>query len=408
MDVIHRLCAGMDVHKRSIVVCVRSMRGKKIERETRSFETTTSAILALGDWLEQRGCKHAVIEATGVYWKPVWHLLSERVELVLANAHEVRNVPGRKSDANDAAWLADLLAHGLVRPSFIPPEPIADLRDLTRTRKQLSREVVEHTQRIQKVLETCNIKLASVVSDILGKSGRAMLDALVAGEADPEKLAALGRSTLRASRGTLVEALRGRVRAHHRLLIETHLGLIDSVRESIAKLEQRIEAELAPFAEAVALLKTIPGIGSTAAQTIIAEVGVDMTRFPTAGHLRSWAGLCPRMDESAGKRRSTRIRKGNPWLKTMLVQCAWSAVKKEGYLKALFLRIRSRQGAKKAIVAVAAAILTAVHGMLRDGKPYRDLGPDHFSAPERKVLAASLTRRLRSLGYDVEVRPRAA
>ena len=407
MEVIHRLCAGMDVHKDSVVVCVRKMTGKKIERETRTFGTTTSALLELGDWLERLGCKHAVIEATGVYWKPVWHLLAERVELVLANAHEVRNVPGRKSDVNDATWLADLLAHGLVRPSFIPPEPIADLRDLTRTRKQLSREVVEHTQRIQKVLETCNIKLASVVSDILGKSGRAMLDALVAGETDPEKLAALGRSTLKATRGTLVEALRGRVREHHRLLIETHLRLIDSVRASIQRLEERIEAELVPFAEAVARLQTIPGVGPTAAQTIIAEVGVDMTRFPTAGHLRSWAGLCPRMDESAGKRRSTRIRKGNAWLKTMLVQCAWSAIRSEGYLQALYRRIRSRQGTKKAIVAVAAAILTAVHGMLRDGTPYRDLGATHFAEQDRKKIAAGLARRLRSLGYEVEMRPAA-
>lgn len=407
MEVMHKTCAGMDVHKDSIVVCVRSMKGSKVDREVRTFGTKTHELNELGDWLEERGCEVAVIEATGVYWKPVWAVLAGRVELVLANAHEVRNVPGRKTDMNDAMWLADLVAHGLVRASFVPPEPIADLRDLTRTRKQLTREVVEHTQRIQKVLETCNIKLASVASDILGKSGRAMLEAIVAGEADPAKLADLARGTLKAKRGTLIEALRGRVRDHHRRLIATHLRLIDALRASIAEIEKQIEEELRPFAEAVQLLQTIPGVGSTAAQTIIAEVGDDMTRFPSAGHLRSWAGLCPRMDESAGKRRSTRLRKGNVWLKTMLVQCAWAAIRKEGYLRALFLRIRTRQGSKKAIVAVAAAILTAVHGILRDHEPYRDLGAEHFNRHDRQRVASRLARRIRSLGYEIEMRPAA-
>ncbi len=407
MEVMHKTCAGMDVHKDSIVVCVRSMKGSKVDREVRTFGTKTLELIELGDWLEERGCEIAVLEATGVYWKPVWHMLTGRVELVLANAHEVRNVPGRKTDMNDAMWLADLIAHGLVRASFVPPEPIADLRDLTRTRKQLTREVVEHTQRIQKVLETCNIKLASVASDILGKSGRAMLEAIVAGESDPSKLAELARGTLKAKKGTLIEALRGRVRDHHRRLIATHLRLIDALRASIAEIEKQIEDDLRPFAKAVELLQTIPGIGSTAAQTIIAEVGDDMTRFPSAGHLRSWAGLCPRMDESAGKRRSTRLRKGNVWLKTMLVQCAWAAIRKEGYLRALFLRIRSRQGAKKAIVAVAAAILTAVHGILRDLAPYRDLGAEHFNRHDRQRTASRLARRIRSLGYEIEMRPAA-
>lgn len=407
MEVMHKTCAGMDVHKDSIVVCVRSMKGSKVDREVRTFGTKTLELIELGDWLEERGCEVAVIEATGVYWKPVWHMLTGRVELVLANAHEVRNVPGRKTDMNDAMWLADLIAHGLVRASFVPPEPIADLRDLTRTRKQLTREVVEHPQRIQKVLETCNIKLASVASDILGKSGRAMLEAIVAGESDPSKLAELARGTLKAKKGTLIEALRGRVRDHHRRLIATHLRLIDALRASIAEIEKQIEDDLRPFAKAVELLQTIPGIGSTAAQTIIAEVGDDMTRFPSAGHLRSWAGLCPRMDESAGKRRSTRLRKGNVWLKTMLVQCAWAAIRKEGYLRALFLRIRSRQGAKKAIVAVAAAILTAVHGILRDLAPYRDLGAEHFTRHDRQRTASRLARRIRSLGYEIEMRPAA-
>ncbi|PCC68149.1 IS110 family transposase [Nannocystis exedens] len=407
MEVMYGTCAGMDVHKDSIVACVRCMKGNKVDREVRTFGTSTSELIGLGDWLEDRGCVIAVMEATGVYWKPVWAVLTGRVELVLANAHEVRNVPGRKTDMNDAMWLADLIAHGLVRASFVPPEPIADLRDLTRTRKQLSREVVEHTQRIQKVLETCNIKLASVASNILGKSGRAMLEAMVAGESDPEKLAGLARGTLKAKRGKLMEALHGRVRDHHRMLISTHLRLIDALQASIADVEKRIEAELRPFSEAVELLQTIPGVGTTAAQAIIAEVGVDMNRFRSAGHLRSWAGLCPRMDESAGKRRSNRMRKGNAWLKTMLIQCAWSSIRGEGYLRALFLRVRARQGKKKAIGAVAAAILTAVHGILRDHEPYRDLGAEHFNRNDRQRTASRLARRIRSLGYEVEMRPAA-
>lgn len=406
MEVIHRLCAGMDVHKDTVVVCLRKMKGKKIEREVRSFGKTTEALLDLGDWLEEVGCKHALMESTGVYWKPVWHLLTGRVELVLANAHEVRNVPGRKSDVSDATWLADLHAHGLVRSSFVPPLPIGDLRDMTRTRKKLVREVSEHMQRIQKQLEVCNIKLDSVASNILGKSGRAMLEAIIDGEEDPEKLAALALGQLRSKHAALVKALHGRVRDHHRRLIATHLRVIDSLEAEIETLEAEIEAALVPYAEAIERLQTIPGIGATAAQAVIAEIGVDMTRFPTAGHLRSWAGLCPRMDESAGKRKSTRTRRGNSWLKAMLCQCAWAAVKtKKGYLYALFLRIKSRQGPKKAIVAVAAAMLTAIHGMLRDGSSYRDLGAEHFSEADRKKIAASLARRLRSIGYEVEMRP---
>lgn len=407
MEVMHKICAGMDVHKDSVVVCVRSMKGSKVDREVRTFGTKTSELLELGDWLEERCCEIAVIEATGVYWKPVWQLLVGRVELVLANAHEVRNVPGRKTDMNDAMWLADLIAHGLVRASFVPPEPIADLRDLTRTRKQLSREVVEHTQRIQKVLETCNIKLASVASNILGKSGRAMLEAMAAGESDPVKLADLARGTLKAKRGQLREALHGRVRDHHRTLISMHLRLIDALEAEIAAIEKQIEEQIRPFAEAVELLQTIPGVGPTAAQTIIAEVGADMARFRSAGHLRSWGGLCPRMDESAGKRRSTRMRKGNAWLKSMLVQCAWASIRKDGYLRALFLRVRARQGKKKAICAVAAAILTAVHGILRDHAPYRDLGAEHFNRHDRQRTASRLARRIRSLGFEIEMRPAA-
>lgn len=407
MEVLHRKCAGLDVHKDSVVACLRSMTGHKVTREVETFGKTTRELLRLTEWLEKHEVPLAVMEATGVYWRPVWHILEGHVELVLANAHEVRNVPGRKTDVNDATWLADLLACGLVRGSFVPPEPIQDLRDLTRTRKQLSREIVAHTQRIQKTLETCNIKLASVATDILGVSGRAILRALITGETNPEKLASLARGTLRAKRGLLLEALHGKVRGHHRFLLEQHLGLIETLEKTIAAIEAQIDAALAPFHDAVERLQTIPGVGLTAARTIIAEIGLDMSRFPTASHLRSWAGLCPRMDESAGKKRSTRIRKGAQWLKSLLVQCAWAAVKRPGYLQAQYWRLKSRRGPKKAIIAVAASILGAAYVILKDGQDYRDLGADHFDRNNRMRTVVSLTNRLRRLGYEVELQPAA-
>jgi transposase len=403
MEVLHRKCAGLDVHKDSVVACVRSMTGHKVTREVETFGKTTRELLRLTEWLEKHEVPLAVMEATGVYWRPVWHILEGHVELVLANAHEVRNVPGRKTDVNDATWLADLLACGLVRGSFVPPEPIQDLRDLTRTRKQLSREIVAHTQRIQKTLETCNIKLASVATDILGASGRAILRALITGETNPEKLASLAKGTLRAKRGLLIEALHGKVRDHHRFLLEQHLSLIETLEKTIRAIETQIDAALAPFHDAVERLQTIPGVGLTAARTIIAEIGLDMSRFPTAGHLRSWAGLCPRMDESAGKKRSTRVRKGAQWLKSMLVQCAWAAVKRPGYFQAQYRRLKSRRGPKKAILAVAASMLGAAYVILKDGQTYRDLGADHFDRNNRMRTVLHLTQRLRRLGYEVEL-----
>jgi transposase len=403
MEVLHRKCAGLDVHKDSVVACVRSMTGHKVTREVETFGKTTRELLRLTEWLEKHEVPLAVMEATGVYWRPVWHILEGHVELVLANAHEVRNVPGRKTDVNDATWLADLLACGLVRGSFVPPEPIQDLRDLTRTRKQLSREIVAHTQRIQKTLETCNIKLASVATDILGASGRAILRALIAGEMNPEKLASLAKGTLRAKRGLLIEALHGKVRDHHRFLLEQHLSLIETLEKTIRAIETQIDAALAPFHDAVERLQTIPGVGLTAARTIIAEIGLDMSRFPSAGHLRSWAGLCPRMDESAGKKRSTRVRKGAQWLKSMLVQCAWAAVKRPGYFQAQYRRLKSRRGPKKAILAVAASMLGAAYVILKDGQTYRDLGADHFDRNNRMRTVLHLTQRLRRLGYEVEL-----
>ena len=345
------------------------------------------------------------MEATGVYWKPVWHVLEGHVELVLANAAHIRNVPGRKTDMNDATWIADLLAHGRITASMVPPTPIMELRDLTRTRRQLGREVGQHTQRVQRVLEDANVKLTSVISDILGMSGRRILEAIIAGEDDPEKLASLGSERLQCTAEELREALRGRVSAHHRFLLRQHLDMIDHLERAVEQFDAQIARLLEPFRSQFQRLLTIPGIRETAAAALIAEIGVDMRRFPSAAHLVSWAGLCPRMDESAGKRRSTRLRKGAPWLKPVLIQCAWAAARtKRTYTQAQFLRLRARRGPMKAVVAVAATMLTASYYILRDGVSYHDLGVDYFIQRDRSRVAERLAQRLRDLGYDVTIK----
>jgi len=405
MEVLYAKCAGLDVHKDMVMACARIADGGKVQQEVRSFSTTTRGLLELAEWLVDVGCTHVAMEATGVYWKPVWHVLEGSFDLLLANAHHVRNVPGRKSDVNDATWLADLLAHGLIRGSFVPPTPVQEMRDLTRTRKQLVREIAQHTQRIQKVLEDANVKLSSVISSVLGQTGRAILDALVAGATDPAKLAALAHPRIHASSEELAEALRGKVTEHHRFMLKLHLEQIDSLQKAVRELEARMGDALAPFREQVAQLITIPGVSDVVAQVIASEVGLDMSRFPTAGHLISWAGLCPRMDESAGKRRSTRVRKGAPWLKTTLVTAAWAAArKKTGYLRAQFLRLKSRRGPKKAIMAVAASMLTAVYHMLSRKTDYADLGADHFDRRDKAKVAKRLIKRLQDLGIAVEVK----
>ena len=405
MEVLYRRCAGVDVHQKSAVACARVVTESGVQQEVATFETTTRGLLALSDWLSERGCTHVAMESTGIYWKPVWHVLEESFELVLANATHIRNVPGRKTDVNDAMWIADLLAHGLIRGSFVPPTAIQELRDLTRTRKQLVREIAQHTQRIQKALEDANIKLTGVISSVLGRNGRALLRALIAGESDPERLVALTDGRLHAPREQLVEALRGRVRAHHRFLLKLHLGQIEALEDAVREVEGRLGDQLDPFRERVALLTTIPGISDLAAQVIVSEIGFDMERFPSAPHLISWAGLCPRNDESAGKRRSTRVRKGAPWLKTTLVQIAWAASrKKDSYLRAQFLRIKSRRGPMKAILAVAASMLTAAYHILRHAVPYRELGHRYFDALDRTKLTRRLIRRLQTLGVEVEVK----
>ena len=402
MQVLYPRCAGLDVHKDTVVASVRCV-CPPVHHEVRSFGTTTSELLELAEWLSSHGCTHVAMEATGVYWKPVWHILEDEFDLVLANAAHIRNVPGRKTDVNDAMWIADLLAHGLIRSSFVPPAPIQELRDLTRTRKQLVREISQHSLRIQKVLEDANLKLGSVLSNVLGMSGRAMLEAIVAGETDPDTLAGLALGQARKKTAELREALRGRITEHHRAMLKMHLDVINALNSTLAELDARLGKALTPIQDRARLLTTMPGVSDLTARVMVAEIGVDMTRFPDAGHIVSWAGLCPRNDESAGKRRSTRVRKSGTWLKTTLVTAAWAAVRvKNSYLRAQFLRIKARRGAKKAIIAVAASMLTAAYFMLRDGVEYLDLGADHFDHHDKTKTIKRLLKRLADLGCNLD------
>ena len=404
MELLHPRCAGLDVHKDVVMACARIQVREYAKHPTAEFSTTTPGLLALADWLEEHQCTQVAMEATGVYWKPVWHVLEGRLELLLVNPAHARNVPGRKSDVSDAHWLADLLAHGLIRASFVPPQPIQELRDLTRTGKQLVRQIARHTLRIQKTLEDANLKLTGVISNLLGTSGRAILQALIAGETDPERLLAHTTGKLKAPRERLLDGLRGVVTDHHRFMLKLHLRQIDSLESGIRQLERQMEKLLRPFRERVEQLVTIPGVSDVVAQVLIAEIGLDMTRFPTACHLVSWAGLCPRMDESAGKRRSNRVRQGAPWLKTTLVMAGWAAASaRDTYLRAQFQRLKTRRGPKKAVVAVAASILTAAYYILRDHVPYHDLGADYFDRRDRTSVVRRLRRRIESLGYRVDV-----
>jgi transposase len=406
MEVIYPRCAGLDVHKQTVVACVRIAGNGAPVTAVRTFASTTSGLLALADWLESFGVEQVAMEATGVYWKPVWHVLESHFALVLANAAHVKNVPGRKTDVNDAMWLADLLAHGLIRASFVPPTAVQELRSLTRTRKQFVRERAAHVQRIEKVLEDANLKLGVVLTDIMGLSGRAVLQALIAGEHDPQRLASYVDRRVKATRTEVLEALRGHVSTHHRFMLKLHLDHIKTLDVAIAAIEQEVGRGLQPFRVAAQLLSTIPGLRGVAAHVVVAEIGIDMSRFATPGHLLSWACLCPRNDESAGKRRSTRLRPGANWLKTTLVQAAWAAIKVKGsYLQAQFQRLRARRGAKKAIIAVAASMLTAIWHMLRDGTEWHDLGAAHFDRADAKKSATRLIRRLQQIGYTVQVTP---
>ena len=418
MDILHERAAGLDVHKDMVVACVRLSEGGKTARECRTFATTTDGLMALLAWLLESRCTHVAMEATGVYWKPVWKILSDGdFALIVANAAHIKNVPGRKSDLNDATWIADLLACGLIKASFVPEEELEELRSLTRTRKQLVREQTRHAQRIQRTLAEANIKLDSVISDVMGASGRRIVEAMIAGLRNPHKLAGLAGKQIKATPKELYDALHGRLTDHHRFLLELHLrqwdGLDAAIRKIDIEIDQRIahmdaevEAGKAPFRKLIGLLCTIPGVSTVSALAILSEIGRDMSRFPTAGHLVSWSGLCPGQNESAGKRKSSRLRKGAPWLKTMLVQCAWAAKRKrDSYYRAQFFRLQSNRGPQKAICAVAASILTAIYHILKDGTEHHDLGADYFDRRPTQVKAKRLVARLKKLGFTVQLQP---
>ena len=403
METIYHRCCGLDVHKETIQACVRLLdeRGK-LTTEVRSFSTMTADLRSLGDWLAGLGVTHVAMESTGVYWKPVWNLLEDRFKLLLVNARHIKNVPGRKTDVLDCQWIAQLLQFGLLKGSFVPPVMIREARDLTRHRTQLVAERTRVANRIQKVLEDANIKLASVATDILGKSCRTMLSAIIRGEDDPHVLAEMALGRLRGKHDALVRSLRGRVSDHHRFMLELLMSHLASLEDLIATLEQRIDQTMAPLSEQVKRLDEVHGIDVRAAQSLLAEIGADMKQFGSSDHLCSWAGMCPGNHETAGKRKRGTTRPGNRWLRATLVQCAWAASHtKNSYLSSQYRRLAARRGKKKALVAVGHSILTIVYEMLEHGSAYKDLGADWFDRQQPVRLKQHLVRRLESLGYKV-------
>jgi transposase len=374
MDIIHACCAGLDVHKKTVVACIRIVSPDgAISREVRTFGTMTGELLALSDWLAAHGVGHIAMESTGVYWKPIFNLLESSFKVILVNAHHLKQVPGRKTDVKDAEWIAQLLQYGLLSPSFIPPPNIRELRDLTRQRTQIVRDHSAVANRIQKVLEDANIKLASVASDVLGVSGRAMIRALIDGQDDPDRLADLAKRSLRGKIPELKLALHGRITEHHRFLLRALMDQIESLEGLIARFDAQIEQRMAPLVEATQRLRGIPGVGLQAAEVIVAELGTDMTVFPTAGNLSSWAGMCPGNNESAGKKRSGKTTKGSQWLRTTLVQVAWAASHtKETIFSACYQRWAKRLGRKKALIAVAHKILVVIYHLLKNLTDYRE------------------------------------
>jgi transposase len=401
-------CAGLDVHKSEVTACVRQPGdGGERQEETRTFATTTTQLLALRDWLAQAGVTRVGMESTGVYWKPVYYVLEDDFECWLVNAQHLKNVPGRKTDVGDAAWVCEMVELGLVRPSFVPPKPIRELRDLTRYRKAVIGERTRAIQRVDKVLQDAGIKLSSVASKVLGVSGRAMLEALVAGTEDPGVIAELAKGSLRRKLPALREALEGRFGPHHALMVGEILAHIDYLEESIGRLSAEIDRVIAPFLPQVELLDSIPGIDRRTAEVLIAEIGTDMSRFPTAGHLASWAGLCPGNDESAGKRRSGKTRKGSQWLRTQLTESANAVARMKGnYLCAQFVRLKGRRGPRKAKIAVAHSILVIVYHVLARNESYRDLGELWFQDREsHEHYKKRLVRQLERLGHRVILEP---
>jgi transposase len=407
MRVVYERCCGLDVHKNSVVACVLAMGASgEPQKEVRTFGTMTADILALADWLVGWGCTHVAMESTGVYWKPLWNLLEGSFTLLLANARHIKAVPGRKTDVRDSEWMADLLQHGLLQPSFVPDRPQRELRELTRYRTSLIRERAAEVNRLQKTLEGANIKLAAVATDIAGKSGRQIVAALVGGTTDPAALADLAKGRMRGKLPALERALAGSMGPHQRFMLAEQLAHVEYLDASIDRVSGEIHERLRPEEDAIARLVTIPGVGRRTAEVLVAEIGTDMRQFPTARHLASWAGLCPGNNESAGKRKSGRTRKGNPWLRTALVEVAQAAGRaRQTYLGAHYRRVASRRGKKKACVAVGHTILGIAYHVLDRGTTYEDLGPQYFDRRDRTAVERRLVGRLESLGYKVTIEP---
>ena len=410
MEVVNERCCGLDVHKQTVVACVIVPgKGRQPHKEIRTFGTMTADLLALADWLSDYRVTHVAMESTGVYWKGMWNLLEGQVELLLVNAHHVKQVPGRKTDVKDCEWLADLLRHGLLRPSFVPARPQRELRELTRYRTSLIRERAAEINRVQKTLEGANIKLGDVATNIVGASGRQILTALVVGTADSRTMADFARGKLRVKLPQLERALVGQVGAHQRFLLARQLAHLDSLDELIDELNAEVEQRLRPFDDAVDRLDTIPGVGRRVAEVLVAEIGLDMTRFPTAAHLASWAGMCPGNNESAGKRKSGKTRKGDAWLRAALIEAAHASSRaRHTYLGAQYHRLITRRGKKKAAVAVGHTILTIAYHLLAHASEYADLGPGYFDARDQEHVTRRLVHRLEALGYSVQLERSAA
>ena len=407
MDVVHTRCCGIDIHKKTAVACliVPGADGQP-SKTVRTFGTMTDDLLALADWLTSAGVSHVALEATGVYWKPVWNLLEANFALVLANPQHIKAVPGRKTDVKDAEWIADLLRHGLLRGSFVPDRPQRELRELTRYRTALVRERTREVNRVQKTLEGANVKLGDVASNVLGVSGRAMLQGLVAGNTDSATLADLAKGKLRDKRAALERALSGRMGAHQRFLLAEQLSHIDSLDDAIERVSGEIAERVLPFESEIERLDAIPGVGRRTAEALVAEMGTDMSRFPTAAHLASWAGMCPGNHESAGKQQSGKTRSGNKWLKAALVEAAQAVSRTRGtYLAAQYRRLAARRGKQKATIAVGHSLLVIAYHLLAHGHEYDDLGANYFDERDRKLVERRLVRRLEDLGYRVNLEP---
>jgi transposase len=409
MEVLYERCCGLDIHKRTVVACVIVPGpGRQPVKEVRSFGTMTDELLRLVDWLAANDVTHVAMESTGVYWKPVWNLLEAQFELLLVNARHVKAVPGRKTDVRDCEWLAELLRHGLLRPSFVPDRPQRELRELTRYRTSLVQERSAEINRLQKTLEGANIKLGDVATDLMGLSSRQMLTALASGKTDARAVAQLAQGRLRDKLPELERALRGRVGPHQRFLLARQLAHIDFLDMAIAEVCAEITERLRPFEAELEQLATIPGVGRRTAEVLVAEIGTDMRRFPTPAHLASWAGMCPGNNESGGKRRSGKTRKGSPWLRSMLIEAARAAGRsKRTYLSAQYHRLAARRGTKRAAVAVGHTILVIAHRLLSEGEVYRDLGERYFDERDRHAVERRLVARLEGLGYTVSLDPAA-